>query len=249
MTKRQDKAPPRAATDESKPVKSRTPTRTAKSARTRVKDVGSGQWALDAATTGRMTRPAARQGTPTRVRTDAAVEHYRGLLLSVDFATRTQLMDAVTTGSESGSNLDESLWGSAPTDAETAAAGIGQLRLQFERRREIAASALTREDAAELLEVSKQAVLDYIQRGDLLGLRDGKRWLLPLWQFDADSERGFLSGIAAVKEAFPGGVVSLSRWITKPSPDFAERPPREAMAAGDAGKVEAAAESLTSAGW
>ncbi|MDQ2849073.1 MAG: helix-turn-helix domain-containing protein [Actinomycetota bacterium] len=249
MTKRQDKVQARTATEESKPVKSRTPTKTAKSARTRAKDSGNGQWALDAAASERVTRRAARQGMPTRVRTDAAVEHYRGLLLSADPATRTQLMEAVATGSETGSNVDESVWGPTPTDAAAAAAEIGQLRLQFARRREIVASALTREEAAGLLDVSKQAILDYIQRGDLLGLRDGKRWLLPLWQFDADSERGFLSGIVAVKEAFPGGVVSLSRWITKPSPDFAERPPREAMAAGDSGKVVATAKSLTSAGW
>lgn len=183
------------------------------------------------------------------LRVEAAVKRYRELLESAGVTERTLLMRAVTPDGTSSGELDESLWGPAPTEAEAAAAEIDQLMLQFERRRAVATSALTREAAAELLKVSKQAVLDHLQHGDLVGLREGKRWLLPLWQFEADSERGFLPGIAAVQQAFPGGVVSLSRWITRANPDFAERPPREAMAAGDAGKVADAAKALAAAGW
>jgi hypothetical protein len=190
-------------------------------------------------------------GTQT-TRIEQAVDHYRKLLASVNRTLRVQLIDAVAPDEKRASadaSTDELLWGPQPSDAEVSAAELAQLRTQFERRRELAAHSITREAAAELLNISMQAVTGYLQNGALTGLKDGKQWLLPSWQFDADCERGFVPGIAAVATAFPGGAVSLSRWVTRPNPDFDDRTPRELMAAGHVDEVVDAAAALTAAGW
>ena len=197
-------------------------------------------------------RPAAaRRG---RGQVEHAVNRYRDLLEQADNIERTLLMGAVDAGvsnidDDNGNDLDENVFGPAPTRAETAAAELGQLALAFTRRREVTDASLTREAVADLLDVSGQTVLDWLNAGDLVGLRDGKRWMLPRWQFDADTERGFLPGIGAVAHAFAGGVVSLSRWMVTPSADLDARPPRQALAAGHTEQVTTVANALTAAGW
>lgn len=182
---------------------------------------------------------------------DGAVDRYRCLLEAAAETERTLLMAAVRAEPEPAGEpaLDEALFGPAPTEAEATASELDQLKLTFERRREVASSALSREAAAALLEMSKQAVLDQIRAGALVGLREGNRWLLPSWQFDADAERGYLPGIAEVSAAFPGGVVSLSRWVMAPNVEFDSHSPRQVMADGGSDAVAELAGTLTAAGW
>jgi hypothetical protein len=216
------------------------------------------------AITGRFVQPRARPGVVVQERRIAiadsdtdlvdeqAVGRFRQLLQTAEGPLRRRLIDAVSLEAQpphDEAEPDISLWGPPPDASELLAAELEDVRTRFRLRRELAARSASRDVAAEILHVTPQAVTDHLRHGDLVGLKHGKRWLIPLWQFDADCERGFLPGIATVKAAFPGGVVSLSRWMTEPNPNFNDRTPREELTAGHATKVAALAAALTSAGW
>lgn len=177
-----------------------------------------------------------------------AAASYVQLIESAAPADQQRLVEAVAAPSNND-ELDESIWGAAPSAATASAAELELLRNKFADRQQLAQHSLTREQAAQLLEVSAQAITDALQHGELAGLKSGRRWLIPSWQFDADSERGILPGVAELSLAFPGGVVSLSRWVTRSSPDLDDRTPRDVMAAGQADTVIALASQLTAAGW
>jgi excisionase family DNA binding protein len=146
-------------------------------------------------------------------------------------------------------DLDPALWGRRPSESEAALAAVTNLRKQFDRRRELENASLSRAEAADLLGTSEQAVTDYLESGRLLGLRRGRRWLIPAWQFHADTERGVLPGLSQLGRVFPGGVVAMSLWVTRPSADLGDRTPRDVLARGDVEPVVRVARSLTSAGW
>jgi Protein of unknown function (DUF2384) len=236
-------------------VEKKTPTKAARSAPKQATSRASTR----SANTGQVTRSRSGRASATvhqplasASRIDRAVDQYRRLLETADRTARRRLIDAIAPESgpaHANVDLDQTLWGVGPTDAEVSAAELENVRLGFQRRREVATRSVTRDDAAGLLRISSQAVTDHLRHGDLAGLKDGKRWLIPLWQFDADCERGFLPGIAAVTAAFPGGLVSLSRWMTRPAPSFGGRTPRDELAAGNTDQVVAAAVALTATGW
>ncbi|MGH3666492.1 MAG: helix-turn-helix domain-containing protein, partial [Egibacteraceae bacterium] len=116
--------------------------------------------------------------------------------------------------------LDPALWGPAPdADEVRAAAAANAVRLARERVG-VAADALSREDVAELLGVSSQAVSNRIRAGQLVAIRAGRRWLLPVWQFDPGSTDPVLPGVTDLLAGWPGSPVALSRWATTPSRDL-----------------------------
>lgn len=140
--------------------------------------------------------------------------------------------------------LDPALWGPAPpADEVRAAAAANAVRLARERAG-VAADALSREGTAELLGISAQAVSNRIRRGELVAIREGRRWLLPAWQFDPDSADPVLSGVGELLSAWPGGPVALSRWAITPSRDLDGRAPAVALRDGDVGAVVAAARAI-----
>lgn len=145
--------------------------------------------------------------------------------------------------------LPASLWGEAPSAVERASAVLTNLRRQYEQRSEVVAESLTAAQVAGVLGVSEQAVLDRLKTRSLLGLRAGREWRVPAWQLSADAERGFLPGLAVLAAAFPGGVVSLSRWVLRPSGELSGRTPAAVLAAGDVEPVVTAAEVSTAAAW
>lgn len=231
---------------EAKPAQATSPT-----ARTKGRKAATGKLVSPArAPAGTLVREVGSPSLPSPI--ERAVRRYRELLRSADEPLREQLMEAVTAGStpDAGTaEVDEASWGPAPSAARVAVAELEQLHARFDDRRQLAAHSITRDDAARLLNISGQAVTDHLRDRDLTGFKEGRRWLIPSWQFDPDSERGFLSGIAAVASVFPGGVVSLSRWMARPNPDFDDRTPREELTAGRINEVVAAAAALTAAGW
>jgi len=203
-------------------------------------------------------RPAHPAGTRAATEQDASIERavsqYRRMLRGAGRNDRVRLMEAVSAETETArvgpdAELDEELWGAAPTPAVVAAARLEATRSSFSSRRTLESQSVTRDDAAELLGISAQAVTDHLQRGDLVGLKVGTRWLLPLWQFDANASKGFLPDVRRVALAFPGGVVSLSRWMVEPSPQLGGHRPRDEMTRGQVEAVVIAASSLTAAGW
>lgn len=177
----------------------------------------------------------------------AAADMFAQLLGDADDHERQLLVDAVTPGDTD--HLDENLWGPAPTPAETGAAQLTLLRRRFEARRDLEQQSVTRDQAAALLGVTAQMITEYLRKHELLGFKNGRSWLIPLWEFDADLKRGFLPGLAPLYRSFPGGVVTLTQWVLRASPDLDGRTPRDALAHGDVDEVLHVATSLTAAGW
>lgn len=146
-------------------------------------------------------------------------------------------------------DVDAALWGSGVPTAERRKAALENLRRQYAARRAVLEASLTRAEAASLLQVSEQAVLDRLEAGDLIGLKEGREWRLPSWQFDPDAERGFVPELMKLRQVFPGGAVSLTEWVTTPSADLDGATPAEKLSAGRVNEVVQLAKGLTSAAW
>jgi hypothetical protein len=143
--------------------------------------------------------------------------------------------------------LDEGLWGSAPSDKELAAArGASYIALAGAMRGAVE-DALTREQAAERLGITPQAVSKRIASGGLVALRRGRLNWLPAWQFYEDS---VLPGLKQLISTYPGGALSLTTWATSPSPDLDGATPAQVLARRDGlSRVLEVARALTSAAW
>ncbi|HEX8081710.1 MAG TPA: helix-turn-helix domain-containing protein [Jatrophihabitans sp.] len=179
-----------------------------------------------------------------------AARRFLGLLSEARGPDRVALEDAVFRVVDvSDDGLDESLWGPTPTPQQGAAAALETVATRFAERNRLADHSWSREQAADILGVTPQSITLWLDKGDLVGFKSHGSWRIPLWQFEPDCERGVLPGVAALKRAWPGGVVSLSHWVTRPSADLDERTPRDALAAGQVKDVVTLVGSLTAAGW
>ena len=194
-------------------------------------------------------KPKNATGRPRDVRaTDQGrfAKVLKDVLVAVPESDRDGFVTSVV-GSET--ELDTALWGREPSAAERRTASLENLRLEFEARRTVLEESLTCAEAAELLDVSEQAVLDRLESGALIGLKKGREWRLPTWQFNPDTERGFLPGLAELQRVFPGGAVTLSSWVVAPSVDLDGATPAGELAAGRVDQVALVAKSLTAAAW
>lgn len=206
--------------------------------------------AADAATPRRPQRKAGtverrpRATPPSSAEVSSAVHR---ALASVPASVRTEFVEAVA--DQTAEALDESLWGAGPSAAQLRSAALQGLKDDFVGRRDLLSVSLSRSEVAELLGVSPQAVLDRLRDGDLVGLKDGREWRIPMWQVNAGAERGFVPGIAELRRVFPGGVVALSRWATTPNVDLDGMAPADILAAGRVEDVIAVAGALTAAAW
>lgn len=168
----------------------------------------------------------------------------------VHAATATELdrlRAAVNTDPDDG--LDESLWGPAPDSVAVSKAAFADLQDQFAARRQLAAEGISRDEAARLLDVAPQSITAKLATGKLIGLKAGREWRLPMWQFDSDDPCGVLPDLDLLQSVFPGGVVSLSAWMQREQPEFGGRSPREVMARRGSAPVIAFAQALTAAAW
>jgi hypothetical protein len=144
--------------------------------------------------------------------------------------------------------LDERFWGPAPDSVTAAEAVVADLTDQFAQRRDLAANSISRGAAAKLLSISAQSVTDKLEAQKLVGIKVGREWRLPRWQFDPDNVTGALPDLDVLQAAFPGGPVSLSRWIMRRNPEFDGRTPREEAVAHGSASVIKVARALTAAG-
>jgi excisionase family DNA binding protein len=128
-------------------------------------------------------------------------------------------------------------YGPEPTAQAVSDAAAWNTAISAERRRLLIERSVTREQAAEILDVTAQAVSSMLRRGGLAGFKVGREWRLPRWQFDPDSDSGLLSGLRDVLAGYPGSVVGLSRWIETESPDLDGLTPRMALQRGRVGEV------------
>lgn len=146
------------------------------------------------------------------------------------------LVEALRASREPGTALGKA-WGPEPAAREFARALARNTELLRERRGEVLRDSLTRHRVAERLGVSDQAVSAMLERGALVGLREGREWRIPAWQLDPETTRGVLPGIEQLARRFPGGVVALSRWVVRPHPDLDGRAPRDALSRGEVERV------------
>jgi hypothetical protein len=191
-------------------------------------------------------REQTRQSFAARARDTATA--VATLLLEADPDEAVRIRD-VAEQVGSGDSLDPQLWGTAPSRADIAAGMLANLRKRFELRRAVAAASLSRAEVAELLGTSEQTVTDYLEVHRLLGFKEGRRWVIPAWQLDPDTERGVLPGIERLGQTFPGGVLALTQWVTRPSAQFDGHTPRDLLVKGEVAAVTNVAEQLTAVGW
>jgi hypothetical protein len=182
--------------------------------------------------------------TNDRARLRAKVE---ALVNQADESELARLEAAATAAP--GDDLDERFWGPAPDSGSAVKAVVADLSEQFSQRRQLAEDGISRDAAAELLGITPQSVTSKLTSGKLIGIKVGREWRLPRWQFDADNPTGVLPDLHELQAVFPGGPISLSRWITRAQPDFDGRTPREEMVMHGSAPVINVARALTAAGW
>lgn len=152
-----------------------------------------------------------------------------------------------TAAADETDSLDEALWGQAPTDQELAQARHTTYPALQDAMREALSAVMTREQAAQRLGVTPQAVSKRIASGGLVALRRGRVNHLPAWQFHEDRE---LPGLKQLIAAYPSGALSLTVWATSPSPDLDGATPAQTLARrGGFTRVLEAAEALTPNAW
>jgi excisionase family DNA binding protein len=159
---------------------------------------------------------------------------------------RDRLQAVVTADPHDG--LEEKFWGPGPDSVTASKAVFADLSDQFAQRRQLAAESISRDEAAELLGIAAQSITAKLAAHKLVGIKVGREWRLPTWQFDADNPSGVLPDLDVLQAVFPGGVVSLSKWILRRQPEFDGRTPREELALHDGAPVIALARGLTAGG-
>lgn len=145
--------------------------------------------------------------------------------------------------------LEPALWGERLTPAEAHESALASLAAEFELRRALLRASITSSDAAALLGVSEQAILDRLHARSLVGMKQGRSWRLPMWQFHAGTQNGYLPGLKQLQEAHPGSLIALSRWITCPHPGLQGRTPAQELADGHTETVVNVARLSTAAAW
>jgi hypothetical protein len=152
-----------------------------------------------------------------------------------------------TAAADETDQLDEGLWGRAPSDRELALARRASYATLEDALRDALSDALTREQAATRLGITPQAVSKRVASGALIALRRGRVSRLPAWQFYED---GTPPGLKQLIAAYPGGALSLTIWATSPTPDLDGSTPARALARrGGVSRVLEAARTLTPAAW
>ncbi|MCP9273998.1 helix-turn-helix domain-containing protein [Mycolicibacterium arenosum] len=167
----------------------------------------------------------------------------------VDGADGAQLERLTAAATSEKDDLDERFWGPSPDSTTATRAVFEDLSDQFAQRRQVAADAISRDEAAELLGVSAQSITARLTSGKLVGIKVGREWRLPAWQFDPDDATGVLPDLDALQDVFPGGAVSLSRWMSQSRPEFDGRTAREQMVRYGSAAVLDFARTLTATGW
>jgi hypothetical protein len=152
-----------------------------------------------------------------------------------------------TAAADETDQLDETLWGRAPSDRELARARRASYATLEDALRDALSDALTREQAATRLGITPQAVSKRVASGGLIALRRGRVSRLPAWQFYED---GTLPGLKQLIAAYPGGALSLTIWATSPTPDLDGSTPARVLARrGGVSRVLETAGALTPAAW
>lgn len=209
-------------------------------------------------------------GTPERDKLEDALRESGYAIVAIDptaaaAADTTELRDAIAAvvneadqselarleaaADESPDDLDERFWGPAPDSVTAVAAVLADLSDQFAQRQQLAEDGISRDAAAELLHITPQSVTAKLAARKLVGIKLGREWRLPTWQFDPDVSTGVLPDLDTLQAAFPGGPVTLSRWMLRAQPEFDGRTARQEMIVHGSRPVVELAQVLTATAW
>ena len=80
---------------------------------------------------------------------------------------------------------------------------VADLTDQFAQRRQLAANSISREAAAKLLAITPQSITDKLESRKLVGIKMGREWRLPRWQFShRDNTTGVLPDLNIFRRCF-----------------------------------------------
>lgn len=171
------------------------------------------------------------------------------LQVSADLlATLRETLDGLTDDrlTDEGPSVVER-WGPRPSLVEVASARAASDAARRAALASVLDGALSRDQAAERLGVSAQAVSERLKARTLTAVRRGREWRFPVWQFADDAA---LPGLRQIIATWPGTPLSLSTWATKPSPDLGGRSPAQELARRDGtARVLELADAIGAAGW
>jgi hypothetical protein len=143
--------------------------------------------------------------------------------------------------------MDHTLWGASPADEQLTGARRIASRAHDNALPATLADARTRQQVAELLGISSQAVSKRLAGGKLVALSRGRELRFPAWQF---FEGSTLPGLADVIAVYPGGSLSLSTWAVTPNADLGRLAPADALVRrGGVERVLAALEAISADAW
>ena len=166
---------------------------------------------------------------------------------AVDLITLFEEAVACRAAADEPDTLDDTLWGLPPTGDELRAARETANAAVAEALTQALSDALTRDEAAQRLGVTPQAVSKRYAAGQLVALRRGRERFFPAWQFREDA---VLPGLSEVIDVYPGTPLSLTMWATSPCADLDGNTPARTLARrGGVEQVLEAASALTADAW
>jgi hypothetical protein len=138
-------------------------------------------------------------------------------------------------------------WGPPPSASDVAGARWFGLATERSALSTALEGALTRDQAAEQIGVTPQAISERLKSRKLVALRRGREWRFPAWQFADD---GTVAGLPELIAAWPGAPLPLCVWAVTPSPDLDGRSPAEELSHRDGSRrVLELADAISAAGW
>ncbi len=128
-------------------------------------------------------------------------------------------------------------FGPSPNEEAVAEAQVWNHTTQQRQMSELVSVSLSQDEAARILGVSSRTVSRMLARGSLVGLKVGRSWRLPVWQFDRLAPGGLVPGLPDIVALFPASLLALSRWIAIENADLGGLTPRAAIQAGRLAEV------------
>ncbi len=116
---------------------------------------------------------------------------------------------------------------------------LANLKLLYERRRELLKDSLTSTQVAELLDwKNRKTVHDRLKAKEIIGIKDRGVYKFPLWQFDPQGENGILDSLPSLLSALDISDFRKLSWLTKPLRPFDNLTPVEILKRGNKSEIE-----------
>ncbi len=99
-------------------------------------------------------------------------------------------------------------------------------------RRELLLNSLTTPELAARLSCTTQTLLNWVEKGKVLAIKEKGVWRFPLWQFDPREDEHVLKGLPEVLKTLEGSTISKLSWFLTPKRALAELTPVQALQKG-----------------